>query len=293
MKQTIFSIPNSEASNHQVIGAVGYRQQGNSFNGPLLHDFELIVLVICDRLDPHSVQIEHCISGNIRYQIKYIAHHDLIQWSISGESRELIRYFLHGEIFWEENDKVTELRSRMIALEADMWDQRKLKEFSGFLKTYVQAKQYAREHDYMDAYYNMLQTLKHYARIELISRGIIPENSIWEQLRELSTEVYKLFDELTDSKESLEQRIELALIACDFFVVSRMKECCQALLHIIGSRKEPWSIQELTQHPELRYVREDIPLLIRKLVYRSFVRQTSARAEDRLGEGREIRYWLY
>ncbi|GIO37560.1 hypothetical protein J41TS12_24210 [Paenibacillus antibioticophila] len=292
MKQSVFSIPDRETGNHQVIGAVGYRQQGSSFNGPLLHDFELIVLVICDRMDPYSVQIEHCISGSIRYQIKYIAQQDLLQWSISGESRELIRYFLHGEIFWEEHGKVTELRSRMIALEADMWDHRKLKEFSGFLRTYVQAKQYAQEHDYMDAYYNMLQSLKHYARIELISRGIIPENSIWEQIRELNTEVYKLFDELTDSKESLEQRIELVLIACDFFVTSRMKECCQALLHIIGSRKEPWRIQELTEHPELKYIREDIPLLIRKLVYRSFVRQTSARAEERLGEGREIRYWL-
>lgn len=292
MKQSVFFIPDRETSNHQVIGTVGYHQQGSNFNGPLLHDFELIVLVICDRLDPHSVRIEHCISGDIRYQIKYIARHELLQWSISGESRELIRYFLYGEIFWEEHNKVTELRSRMIALEADMWDHRKLKEFSGFLRTYVQAKQYAEKHDYMDAYYNMLQSLKHYARIELISRGIIPENSIWEQIRELNTEVYKLFDELTDSKESLEQRIELALIACDFFVTSRMKECCQALLHIIGSRKEPWRIQELTEHPELRYIREDIPLLIRKLVYRSFVRQTSMHAEERWGEGREIRYWL-
>lgn len=292
MKQSVFSIMDRETNNHQMIGAVGYRQQGPDFNGPLLHDFELIVLVICSRIDPQSVQVEHCINGSIRYQIKYIAEQDLLQWSISGESRELITYFLHGEIFWEEQEQVTELRSRMIALEADVWDYRKLKEFSGFLRSYVQAKQYAGEQDYMDAYYNLLQSMKHYARIELISRGIIPENSIWEQIREHGTEVYKLFDELTDSKESLEQRIELVLIACDFFVTSRMKECCQALLHIIGSRKEPWSIQELIEHPELRCIREDVPLLIRKLVFRSFVRQTSVRAEDRSGEGRKICYWL-
>ncbi len=291
MEPTFFSFTDKEKSSHRAIGAVGYRHAGNSFNGSLLHDFELLVLVICEDANITDPRVEHCMSGYIQYQIRYIGKEDLKQWVIAGENREIIKCFLYGEVIWDVGGEVAKLRNELISFGDSMKERRKLKEFAKFLRTYVEAKQYAREEDYMDAYYSVLQTLKHYARIELIDQGIAPEASAWEQLRSLNTVVYKLFDELTDSKETLEQRIELVLLACEFFVMSRMEDCCSMLLRILGSRKEAWSVQELIALPEMAHIKEELPMVIRKLVYRSLVKQTSSLPGERRGETREIRYW--
>ncbi|GIP54639.1 nucleotidyltransferase-like protein [Paenibacillus vini] len=291
MEPTFFSFTNKEKSSHQAIGAVGYRHAGNSFNGSLLHDFELLVLVICDEAAITDLRIEHCISGSIQYQMRYIGKENLKQWVVAGENREIVKCFLHGEVIWDVGGEVARLRNELTGFGDSMRERRKLKEFAGFLRTYVEAKQYAQEKDFMDAYYSVLQTLKHYARIELIDQGIVPESSVWDQLRSLNTVAYKLFDELADSKETLEQRIELVLLACEFFVMSRMEDCCSVLLRALRSRKEAWSIQELIALPEMAHVKEELPMVIRKLVYRSLVKQTTSLTGDRWGETREIRYW--
>lgn len=293
MEPTYFSFASREKSDYQVIGAIGFRHSGNSFNGSLLHDFELLILVICDdEEDIAGSRIEHCVSGTAHYQMRYMGRNELTRWVISGENQEIVQCFLHGEIIWDEGGKVASLRNELIGFGNELRDRRKLKEFAKFLRTYVEAKQYARECDFMDAYYSVLQALKHYARIELIDQGIVPEHSVWEQSRSLNTVVYRLFDELTDSKETLEQRIELVLLACEFSVMSRMEDCCNILLRILGSRREAWSIQELIAMPELAHVKKELPMLIRKLVYRSLVKQTTGIPGDRSGEGREIRYWV-
>ncbi|MNJ57368.1 hypothetical protein D3C77_529540 [compost metagenome] len=155
---------------------------------------------------------------------------------------------------------------------------------------YIEAKRYTQGLDFLDAYYSVLQALTHCARIELIDQGILPEDSVWEQVRPLNSVVYKLFDELTDSKETLEQRIQLVLLACEFTVMSKMADCCAVLLRIISSRKEAWSIQELVQLPELVEVREEVPMILRKLVYHSLAKEILGEPKDGIGEGLEIKY---
>ncbi|RCX13891.1 nucleotidyltransferase-like protein [Fontibacillus phaseoli] len=291
MEPTFFSFTNKEKNGHRAIGAVGYRHAGNSFHGSLLHDFELLVLVVFEDEDIDGLQIEHCMSGNIQYQMRYIGKNELQRWVIEGENREIVKCFMKGEVIWDVGGEVTKLRNELTGFGNSMRERLKLKEFAKFLRTYVEAKQYTRERDFTDAYYSVLQTLKHYARIELIDQGIAPEHSVWEQLRSINTVVHKLFDELTESKETLEQRVELVLLACEFFVMSRMEDCCSALLRVLGSRREAWSIQELIALPEMAHVKEELPMIIRKLVYRSLVKQSTAVPGERRGDSREIRYW--
>ncbi|MCA1294462.1 hypothetical protein LBW89_15670 [Paenibacillus sp. alder61] len=291
MEPTFFSFKSQEKSGHQALGAVGFRHPGSMFSGSLLHDFELLVLVVCEETDSSLIQIEHCLSGSLQYQMRYIGRNELLQWVVSGEHPDIVHCFLQGEVIWDVGGKVTELRKDLTRFGGGMRERRKLKEFAGFLRTYVEAKHYAHEQDFMDAYYCVLQSLKHYARIELIDEGIVPGDRVWEQTQSLNTVVRKLFDELTDSKETLEQRVELVLLACEFSVMSRMEDCCSPLLRILGSRKEAWSIQELLELPELGYIRKELPMMIRKLVYRSLVKQSAVISGDASVCGREIRYW--
>ncbi|MGG6314453.1 nucleotidyltransferase-like protein [Paenibacillus macerans] len=290
MEPTIFSIMDEEKAGRQAIGAIGYRHANGSFHDSLLHDFEFLILVVHHGSEQAGLRIEHCMSGETHYQLLHVNSKDIESWIIAGDHRELVEYFLRGELIWDVDGKLAAFRSYINEFGDPMKERRKLMEFARFLKVYVEAKRYTAEKDLLDAYYCVLQALKHYARIELIEQGILPESSVWEQVRPLNSVVYKLFDELTDNSETLEQRIQLVLLACEFTLTSKMAGCCALLLRVLGSRKEAWSIQELVLVPELDHVKDELPLVLRKLVYRSLAQEIPKGHKDGNGEGRELRY---
>lgn len=288
MEPSIFSIMDEGKAGRQAIGAIGYRHDNGGFHDSLLHDFEFLILVVHHGLEETGLRVEHCMSGEAHYQLLHVDSHDIESWITAGDHRESVKYFLHGEVIWDVEGKLTAFRSYINEFGDHIKERRKLKEFAKFLKVYVEAKRYTAEQDFLDAYDCVLQALKHYARIELIEQGILPESCVWEQVRPLNSVVYKLFDELTDNSETLEQRIQLVLLACEFTLTSKMADCCSLLLRVLSSRKESWSIQELIQVPELAHVKEELPLVLRKLVYRSLAKEISKGHKE--GESRELRY---
>lgn len=291
MESSIVSLIEKEKNGCRAIGAVSLRSDGLIFHGSLLHDFDLLVLVVCSGigLSP-QITIEHCVSGKLHYQLMYLGKNDIRNWAMAGLHREIIQSFLRGEVIWDDEGKLTDLRQDLSNFGEKMQERRKLNEYAKLLRTFVEAKKYAQENDLMDAYYRIVQALKHYASIELIEQGILPESSVWEQVRPINSVAYKLFDELTDNKETLEQRIQLVLLASEFSVMSKMEDCCSLLIHILSSRKSAWSFQELMEVPDLVYIKAELPILLRKLVYRSLVTEVTIPLQGGHGEGREIRY---
>lgn len=164
-------------------------------------------------------------------------------------------------------------------------------EFARFLHMYVKSKRYLEAGYTMDAYNCVLMALYHWARIEVGEAGCFPNPAVWEQVKSLNTPVHKLYEELTVSKETLDQRVELILLACEFALMSKMSDCCRLLLEILGSRKESWSIKELLQHSGLSQLGAELPLVLRKLVSRSQIREITVWADDAAG-GRAVRYTL-
>ncbi|WP_157274351.1 nucleotidyltransferase-like protein [Paenibacillus fonticola] len=290
MEPTIFSLMDEESTGRQAIGAIGYRFNSGELLSPLFYDFELAVIAVYEGIDDAEIEIEHCTNGDTHYELLYIGKKDLKRWVMTGQNREIVQCFLHGEIIWDVEGKLARLRNELIKSGDGLREQRKLKEFADFLNLYIEAKYYTQEHDYLDAYYCVLQALRHHARIELIEQGISPKRSVWEQVRPLNSVVYKLYDELTESKETLEQRVQLAMLACEFTIMSKMAECCSVLLRILSSRKEAWSIQELAALPELFEVREEMPMILRKLVHHSLAKEVINEPKDSSGAGREIKY---
>lgn len=162
-------------------------------------------------------------------------------------------------------------------------------EFARFLHMYVKSKRYLEANCTMDAYNCVLIALYHWARIEVSEAGFFPDPAVWEQVKSLNTPVHKLYEELTVSTETLDQRVELILLACEFALMSKMSDCCGLLLNILGSRKESWSIKELLQHSGLSQLEAELPLVLRKLVSRSLIREITSWADD-AGDGHAVRY---
>ncbi|RPK22014.1 MULTISPECIES: nucleotidyltransferase-like protein [Paenibacillus] len=273
-----------------AVGAIAYSHPGERFHGSLIQDFELLVLVVHND-DQLKSAVGHYRYGDLRYQMIYASRHELKSSVVTGNHNNLTQCLVEGEIIWEADSALSDLREELSTFGVELREQKLLHEFTSFLRMYVEAKRHIQEGHIVDAYYNVLEALGNWARIVLIEQGIYPDHAVWTHVQNLDRALWKLYQELTVSSETLEQRVELVLLACEFSVMSKMSECSELLLSVLRSRKEPWSMNELVHHPQLRFVREDLPLVIRKLVFRSIVKE-SAGWPSIGGEGREIRYWI-
>nr|WP_248278202.1 nucleotidyltransferase-like protein [Paenibacillus sp. SZ31] len=273
-----------------AVGAIAYSHPGERFHGSLVQDFELLVLVVHND-DQLKSTVGHYRYGDLRYQMIYASRHELQSSVVTGNHNNLTQCLIEGEIIWEADSTLSDLREELSSFGTELREQKLLHEFTSFLRMYVEAKRHIQEGHVVDAYYNVLEALGNWARIVLIEQGIYPDHAVWTHVQNLDRALWKLYQELTVSSETLEQRVELVLLACEFSVMSKMSECSELLLRVLRSRKEPWSMNELVHHPQLRFVREDLPLVIRKLVFRSIVKE-SAGWPSIGGEGREIRYWI-
>jgi hypothetical protein len=145
------------------------------------------------------------------------------------------------------------------------------------------------EGHYLDAYSNILEALHHWARIVIIEEDNHPELTVWRQVRSINPGVYKLYEELTLSSETIRQRVELVILACDFSVMSKMKNCCKLLLRILEGRKTPWRIDEIQSHIDLQHLCINVSLLLNKLVNKSLVREVAITMDDSFSDI-ELRY---
>lgn len=178
------------------------------------------------------------------------------------------------------------MKGQIVNFEQSVCEKKKFKEFAKFLRLYLEAKRLNQNEYYLDAYAVVINALQHFGKLELLERGKRPEEGIWDQLQELNTESYKLYSEICGNTETLQQRIELALLAFDYTAVSKINESCSLLLRILSSRKEPWSLQELMHRSELHDVKEELPLILRKLAYRSVIKQTTGyKVKEVFGQG--------
>lgn len=291
MQQTKLSLMYNELLQQDSIGAISYRKPGEYFLGEMLYDFDELILIIGEDQKP-ARSIQHLLMNGLRCQVLYATLDCLKGWIIAGEQANVIDYLLEGRIVWERDDRVRLLKQEIVEFNDPLREQKRFHEFSRFLVNYVHGKKAMREGRTIDAYQRVLKALDHWTSIELIERGIYPKVHLWYQVQPLDRTVYKLYNELTLSTETMEQRIELVLLACEFSVMSKMEECSSLLFRILGSRQEPWSIDELMNHPELKNLQLDLTVVLRKLVYRSLIKESAAGDFRDRGHNRELRYSL-
>ncbi|NGZ77902.1 nucleotidyltransferase-like protein [Saccharibacillus alkalitolerans] len=272
------------------LGAVACYRPNEKFHGALLQDFDVLVFLIFETLDEEG-KTQHRIENGVHYQFLSLRAEELRSWIVTGEHRSLVHYFLQGEVIDDVKGQILHLRQQVEQFEQPLREQRLFFEFARFLRHYVEAKRHLTEGHEMDAYYSTLKALHHWACIELVQKSVYPEKTIWNQVREHSAQVYKLYEQLAFSRETLRERVELVLLACEFSVMSKMAACSELLIRVLRSRRVPWTIEELMRHPELRYVKNELPMVVRKLVYRSLIRQQPHEGKGGWGSG-EIRYSL-
>ncbi|MNI35498.1 hypothetical protein D3C73_895220 [compost metagenome] len=235
--------------------------------------------------------ITHSIAGERRTQSVHVGLSALERAVMAGDNNELLTSLMAGEVIWDPKGVLEQMRQEIAQFRDPLKERILFMEFARFLHMYVKSKRYLEASCTMDAYNCVLIALYHWARIEVSEAGCFPNPAVWEQVKSLNSSVHKLYEELAASTETLDQRVELILLACEFALMSKMSDCCAMLLEILGSRKESWSIKELLQHSGLSPLGAELPLVLRKLVSRSLIREITSWADD-ASEGHAVRYTL-
>ncbi len=271
-----------------VTGVLGV--EATSPHSPLVDGFHVLLLVVT-RESLATNYINHYSRDGVSIQERRISKGALTQWIMTGENRSIIEWLLKGEILADRDQFLEETRQRLLAFPSEMRDQKLFIEFSYFLRRYLHSKQYLKDGHILDAYASVLEALLHWARIAIIEQGYHPEVTVWQQIKRINAGVYKLYEELTQNEETLEQRVQLIHLACEFNVMTKMESCCNVLLNILKSREEPFTSFELKYHPELRPLHVDLALVLNILVKRGLVTESLLPQEpEELSSIAEVRY---
>lgn len=256
---------------------------------PSLTDgFDTLLLIVTNDLSLNNHTTNY-IRDDSRIQERWVDPSSIEQWIRHGVNRNILHWLLKGEILLDQNTYLEGLRHRILEFPEDLREHKLLVEFSLFLRKYFQSKEYILDEHLLDAYNNILEALHHWARIVIIEDGYHPEITVWRQIRAINPGVYKLYEELTMSKETLKQRVQLVLLACEFSVMSKMERCCEAFIQILRENEMPLSTDELQQHSQLVEVRAELPLLLNKLVKKGLIKEVAVIINEENSEI-ELRY---
>jgi len=220
-------------------------------------------------------------------------HKSSMEYPLANHKRfNFIDWLLSGEIIYDAGEYLSKLKAHLIAFPDELREQRKLYEFSGYVSTLYQTKKNLAEGNVLDAYSQILLSIHHWAHIVLIEEGIHPELTVWKQLRRVHPGVYKLYEELIASPETIEQRVELVMLACEFSIMSKMREYCKYLITIMDEREEPWSISELQSHPKLKHLVDNLILVVQKLVQGHHLKEIGVLSEEEEDHVIKLKYKL-
>lgn len=240
----------------------------------LIDGFDVLWLVLTNEQAYHGT-INHYIKDSRHIQEYWVDHDSLHQWIMEGSNRNIIQWVLQGKIIVDKSSFLMILKEELLLFPKPMKEHRLFVEFSSFLRDYLQCKEYLRVDQILDSYSKILNALHHWARIVIIEHGDHPEITVWKQVRKINPGVYKLYEELTLSQETLKERVELVLLACEFSVMSKMRGCCNLLFRLMET-KENWSLHEMQHYfisNQMYGVSKELSLILRKLVKRNMIHE--------------------
>lgn len=255
----------------------------------------------CDRL--YIVIDKQCPSSSYHTQTEqdgfitqwiFIHPEQWKAWSTSMDGLSMMSSFGHIEIIADRSGMLAEWRQLKHAGGKELFQLEYMKMYAMFLDCYSQAKQFAGTGHMLDAYRFVDQAFYYWARIIVMEQNEMPSPDLWQQVKPLNLGVYKMYEEFTTSTETLAQRIELALLACEFFLSTKSAECCNPLLEWIKEHDAPVVITDVLQHAEFRALTEYLPMLLKKLAYRGYLREKLVDHPSPYGElGRTPAYeWM-
>ncbi|MCM3585705.1 nucleotidyltransferase-like protein [Mesobacillus maritimus] len=231
--------------------------------------FDSILLIIVKEED-QPIFVEHYTYNDQKAAMHIVTEAQLKEWMLLGNNRKIFDWLYEGIILFDRNEYIANLKKE---LRDFPFYGRKIKmgvEFARLIRRYMDGKTLFDDYQYLDAYNHIVHSLHHLARLTIIENGFHPEVTVWTQVKRIDPEIYKLYEELVSSEETMQKRLELLFLASEFLIHSRTQIGSSHLLSILSER-EIWTFNQMMEHPEFSVYSVDLEILIEYLIEKKFI----------------------
>lgn len=271
MEDILRPIYQERASQANTLTVLSIEKKHNE--GTVTDTFDTVLLIIVKELET-PVYIKHYTYDNKKAALHIVREDQLKEWLLLGSNRKIVEWIIHGKVLFDRNEYMTNLKNE---LRDFPFYERKLKiglEFAKLIRRYLDGKVFFDNKQYLDAYNHVVHALHHLARLAVIENGFHPEITVWNQVKQIEPEIFKLYEELITSDETIEKRLELLFLASEFLIHSRTRFSASHLLEIM-EEKDVWTINELLSNQNLTHYSVDLGILIEFLIEKSFIEEVN------------------
>ncbi|MGR9047093.1 nucleotidyltransferase-like protein [Halobacillus faecis] len=232
---------------------------------PVTDNFDVILFIIV-RDAEELWYVKHYEFENKSAAMHIVDEKLLQHWIDTSSYRRAVEWVINGNIIFERNEYLTILKEHLREFPQQTRNLKKAIEFAKLIRSYSESKDLYDSKQYLDSYSRMVNSLHYLARLSIIEKGFHPEVTVWNQVKRIEPEIYKLYQELIESGEPTEKRIQLMILAVEHSISKRSRASAQHLLQLMSEREEPWSFGELKVHPEIQEYILDLSSMIEYLV---------------------------
>ncbi|MYL65373.1 hypothetical protein GLW07_18600 [Bacillus hwajinpoensis] len=237
---------------------------------PLTDNFDVVLLIIVqDNEKPWFVK--HYDFEGKKAAMHVVAEEQVNEWLISGSHRRLVAWLVNGKIIFDRNEYIAGLKERIRDFPYEERTRKIGVEFARLIRRYTEGKELFASRQYMDAYNFILHALHHLARLSVIEHGFHPEITVWNQVKHIEPEIFKLYTELLSGEDPLDKRLELLLLANDFSLSSKSKNATVHIRKVMNERSNAWTYQELMEEEQLKEYGIDLGALLEYMIEKGLV----------------------
>lgn len=266
MEDILRPIYQERASQANTLGVLVIEK---SISNHITDSFDIVLLIIVKESE-QPIFTKHYTFGEKKAAMHIITEKQLKEWLLLGSNRKIFEWLDNSKIVFDRNEYVVEIKKE---LREFPFYGRKLKmglEFAKLIRRYTDGKALFESQQFLDAYNNVVHSLHHLARLSVIEKGLHPELTVWHQIKQIEPEVFKLYEELVISEETLQERLELLFLASEFLIHSRTSIGAAHILDVLSS-KEVWSFNEIMNNEELIPYSVDLGMLIEYLIEKHLI----------------------
>jgi hypothetical protein len=284
MEAILRPIYQERASQPNTLGVllIEKRQKSSS----ITDTFDAILLIVVKEAE-QNIFVKHYTYQEKKAALQIVTEEQLNEWLLLGTNRKIVEWLFDGKILFDRNEYFQELK---MELKEFPFYGRKAKiglEFAKLIRRYMDGKSFFDNRHYLDAYNHIVHSLHHLARLAVIENGFQPEVTVWNQVKQIEPEIFKLYEELVSSDENMQKRLELLFLASEFLIHSRTKI---GSAHFVGvmEEKDLWSIDDLLNHPELKHYSVDLGVTLEYLIDKHIIQVENVETK---GQGIYHRYY--
>lgn len=267
MEHILRPIYQERASLPETLGVIEINKRDDESN--VTDTFDTVLLIVVKTADT-PIFTKHYLYQDKKMVMHIITEKLLNKWLLIGSNRKVIDWLFYGKVIFERNEYLSSLKLKLQETPFYGLDIKKGIEYSKLIRQYLEGKEFFNKGEYLDAYQRVVNSLHHLARLAVIDSGLYPEVTVWSQVKIIDPEIYKLYEELVLSNESLEKRLELLFLAIEFLISSKTSDAAKHILKTMLI-KEHWTIQELHKHEQLSFYSVDLEVYIEYLVDKGFI----------------------